>query len=53
MHQARRIANVVPIPKKDGKVRMRVVFRNQNKACLKDDVSHELGYEFSLVSFKS
>ena len=26
------------IPKKDGKVRMRVAFRNQNKACLKDDL---------------
>ena len=38
MHQARRITNVVPIPKKDGKIRMRVVFRNLNKACLKDDL---------------
>ena len=38
MHQARWIANFVPIPKKDGKVRMRVVFRNLNKACLKDDL---------------
>ena len=38
VHQARWIANVVPIPKKDEKVRMRMVFRNLNKACLKDDL---------------
>ncbi len=31
------VANVVPIPKKDGKVRMCVDFRDLNIACLKDD----------------
>jgi len=35
VHQANWIANVVPIPKKDGKVRMYVDFRNLNKACPK------------------
>ena len=37
MHQAQRIANVVPVPKKDGKVRMCVNFRDLNKAYPKDD----------------
>jgi len=37
VHQAEWIANVVPIPKKNGKVRMCVDFRNLNKACPKDD----------------
>ena len=37
VHQAERIANVVPIPKKDGKVRMYVDFRDLNNACPKDD----------------
>ena len=31
------IANVVPVPKKDEKVRMCVDFRDLNKACPKDD----------------
>ena len=37
VHQAKWIANVMPIPKKDGKVRMCVDFRNWSKACPKDD----------------
>ena len=35
--QAEWVANVVPVPKKDGKVRMCVDFRDLNKACPKDD----------------
>ncbi len=31
------VANVVPVPKKDGKVRMCVDFRDLNRACLNDD----------------
>ena len=37
IHQVKWIANVVPIPKKDGKVRMCVDFRDLNKAWLKDE----------------
>ena len=37
VYQAKWVANVVPIPKKDGKVRMCVDFRDLNKACPKDD----------------
>ena len=39
VHQAEWIANVMPVPKKDGKVMMCVDFRGLNKACLKDDFS--------------
>jgi hypothetical protein len=31
------VANVVPIPKKDGKVKICMDFRDLNRACLKDD----------------
>ena len=37
MHQSKWIAKVVPIPKKDGKVRMCMDFRDLNKAFPKDD----------------
>jgi len=37
MHQAEWVANVVTVPKKDGKVRMCMDFRDLNKACPKDD----------------
>ena len=33
------LANVVPVPKKDGNVRVCVHFRDLNKASLKDDFS--------------
>ena len=39
MHQAEWIANVVLIPKKNGKVRMCVDLRDLNKAFPKDDFS--------------
>ena len=37
IHQAEWIVNVVPVPKKEGKVRICVDFRDLNKACPKDD----------------
>ena len=33
------MANIVPVPKKDGKVRMCMDYRDLNKACPKDDFS--------------
>ena len=37
VHQDEWIANVVPVPKNDGNVRMCVDFRDLNKSCPKDD----------------
>ena len=37
VHQVEWIANVVPVPKNDGNVRMCVDFRDLNKSCPKDD----------------
>ena len=37
VHQVKWIANVVPVPKKDGKVRLCVDFKDLNKAYPKDD----------------
>ena len=37
MHQAKWVANVVTVPKKNGKVKVCMDFRDLNKACLKDD----------------
>ena len=39
VHQAKWIANVVHVPKKDGKVRMCVDFRDLNKAYPKEDLN--------------
>lgn len=36
-HYTEWLANIVPVPKKDGKVRMCIDFRNLNKASPKDD----------------
>ena len=37
IHQVEWIANVVPVSKKDGKVRMCIDFRDLSKACPKDE----------------
>ena len=37
VHQAEWVANVMPVPKKDEKVRTCVDFRDVNKECPKDD----------------
>jgi len=37
MHQAKWIVNVMPVPKKDGKVKMCMDFKDLNKAFPKDD----------------